>query len=68
MGVFVTHVRSLQLTKSITPLWVYFTFLKLYKWYQIAQSISYYSTAFVGMNRNQLLNCRLIYAYKPYYD
>ena len=24
-------------TKSKTPLWMFFTFLKLYKWYQIAQ-------------------------------
>ena len=26
-------------TKSNTPSWVFFTFLKLYKWYQIAQGI-----------------------------
>ena len=29
-------------TKSNTPPWVFFTFLKLYKWYQIAQSVTYY--------------------------
>ena len=28
-------------TKSNTPPWVFFTFLKLYKWYQIAQNISF---------------------------
>ena len=28
-------------TKSNTPSWVFFTFSKLYKWYQIAQSITY---------------------------
>ena len=27
--------------KINTPPWVFFTFFKLYKWYQIAQSISY---------------------------
>ena len=27
-------------TKSGTPPWVFFTFLKLYKWYQISQSVS----------------------------
>ena len=27
--------------KSNTPPWVFFTFLKLYKWYQIPQSILY---------------------------
>ena len=26
-------------TKNNTPPWVFFTFLKLYKWYQIAQSV-----------------------------
>ena len=28
-------------TKSNTPSWVFFTFLKLNKWYQIAQNVSY---------------------------
>ena len=28
-------------TKINTPLWVFFTFLKLCKWYQIAQRITY---------------------------
>ena len=32
---------KLQATKSNTPPWVFFVFLKFYKWYQIAQSISY---------------------------
>ena len=27
--------------KSNTPPWVFFTFFKLYKWYQITQSIAY---------------------------
>ena len=26
-------------TKSNTPLWMFFSFFKLYKWYQIAQSV-----------------------------
>ena len=30
--------RSVTFTKSSTPPWVFFTFLKLYKWYQIAQN------------------------------
>ena len=30
-----------KFTKSNTPPWVFFTFSKLYKWYQIAQSTSY---------------------------
>ena len=32
---------SLHFTKSDTPPWAFFTFLKLYKWYRIAQSISF---------------------------
>ena len=28
--------------KIDTPLWVFFTFFKLYKWYQFAQRITYY--------------------------
>ena len=28
-------------TKSNTPSWVFFMFFKLYKWYQIAQNITY---------------------------
>ena len=31
-------------SKSNSPRWVFFTFLKLYKWYQIAQSITYISS------------------------
>ena len=29
-------------TKSNTPPWVFFMFLKLYKWYKIAQSVAYF--------------------------
>ena len=29
-----------NVTKSNTPTWVFFTFLRLYKWYQIAQRIT----------------------------
>ena len=36
--------KSAIFTKSNTPPWEFFTFFKLYKWYQIAQSISYYGT------------------------
>ena len=35
------NVAGFNFTKSNTSPWVFFTFLKLYKWYQIAQSISY---------------------------
>ena len=31
---------SLQFTQSTTSLYVFFTFFKLHKWYQIAQNVS----------------------------
>ena len=30
-----------ECTKSNTPPWMFFTFFKLHKWYQIAQNITY---------------------------
>ena len=36
-----THVETCNFNKSNTPLWVFFPFFKFYKWFQIAQSISY---------------------------
>ena len=32
------QAKACKFTKSNTPPWVFFTFLKLYEWYQIAQS------------------------------
>ena len=32
---------AFNFTKSNTPQWVFFTFFKLYKWYQIAQNITH---------------------------
>ena len=37
----VTFSKVAGFTKSNTPLWVFFTFFNLYKWYQIAQNILY---------------------------
>ena len=34
-------VKPATLLKSNTPPWLFFTFFKLRKWYQIAQSITY---------------------------
>ena len=31
--------KACNFTKNNTPSWVFLTFFKLYKWYQIAQSI-----------------------------
>ena len=40
---FVVKLQALayNLTKNNTPPWEFFTFFNLYKWYQIAQSITY---------------------------
>ena len=46
-------MRSVTFTKSNTPPCVFFTFFKLYKWYQIAQRITYKASNFV-CSTNQL--------------
>ena len=38
------QTSACNFTKSNTPPWVFFAFLKLYKWYQIVQSITYAET------------------------
>ena len=35
------QAEACSFTKSNTPLWVFLTFLKLHKWYKIAQRIHY---------------------------
>ena len=35
------QVSVCKFTNSNTPLWVFFTFFKLHKWYQVMQSVSY---------------------------
>ena len=35
------QAEDCNFTKSNTPPWVFFTFFKLYKWYQIARSVIY---------------------------
>ena len=36
------QAKTCNFTKIKTPPWVFFTFLKLYKWYQIAQRITFF--------------------------
>ena len=38
----VTFSKVAGFTKSNTPPWVFFTFFKLYKWYQIAHCITFF--------------------------
>ena len=35
------QAKACNFTRSNTPPWAFFVFLKLYKWYQIAQNITY---------------------------
>ena len=43
-----SHVSVYNFTKTEIPPWVFFTFFKLYKWYQITQRVSntYYANYF----------------------
>ena len=44
-------LKLANFTKSNTPPWVFFTFFKLYEWYQIAQHITYSrNTLIYGLN------------------
>ena len=43
----VTFSKACNIAKSNTPPWLFFTFLKLYKWYKIAQSIAYFVLFFL---------------------
>ena len=36
------QAEAYNFDKSKTPPWVFFTFFKLYEWYQIAQSTTYF--------------------------
>ena len=45
------QVEACNFTKINTPPWVFFMLFKLYKWYQIAQRITYYT---VYSKHNQL--------------
>ena len=36
------QTKACNFTKSNTLLWVFFMFFKLYKWYQIAQCMTYF--------------------------
>ena len=42
-------------TKSNTPPWVFFMFLKLYKWYQIVQGIAYINPVSLLVSNLQII-------------
>ena len=43
------QAKACNFTEINTPAWVFFTFLKLYKWYQIGQRTTYGSDLKLGM-------------------
>ena len=45
------EAEACNFTKIDTPLWVFFTFFKLYKWYQIAQRTTY---AWTGLDEAEV--------------
>ena len=50
------HGGVLLFTKNNTSPWVFFTFFKLYKWYQIAQRTTF--TQIYGCNKNAVKEFR----------
>ena len=44
---FIKVAGDCNTPKWNTPPWVFFTFFKLYKWYQIAQTVSYIQLLFI---------------------
>ena len=50
------RLKACKFNKSSTPTWMFFTFIKLYKWYQMAKSIHYkrvfYKTKFLFFPNN----------------
>ena len=63
-GVFLLvklQAKAWNFTKSITPPWVLFKFLKLYKWYIIVQSVSYVSLS----NLVHSINLSRLFAIDP---
>ena len=51
--------EAYNFTQSITPPWVFFTFFKLHKCYQMAQSITYVQS-FSIKPKNYLLNLETV--------
>ena len=52
---FNCRLEAYNFTKINTPPWVFFTFFKLYKWYQIAQHITFiYLFLFINERRKLL--------------
>ena len=52
------QAEACNFTKSNTPPWVFFTFFKLYEWYQIAQSTTYVHIFYI-----HILNLHIFYTH-----
>ena len=52
-------MQACNFTKSNTHPWVFFTFFKLYKWYQIAQRITYENVKMCYMYSKYYFSCHL---------
>ena len=69
------QAKACNFTESNTPPWVFFTFFKLYEWYQITQSITHIylymrrahlvgKWAFSCQSTRQIPNKKILYCYK----
>ena len=59
------QVETCNFTKSNTLPWVFFTFFKLCKWYQIGQRTTYRQNEFLNPKLHRLLSNSLI---QPHFD
>ena len=50
----ITHEGACNFTRINTPPWVFFTFLKLYKWYQIAQRTTFFHVMTLPENNKEI--------------
>ena len=58
------QVSASNITKSNTPPWVFFTYFKFHRWYQILQSISSMLRNFKMGEFYQLMCCQIIETYR----
>ena len=61
------QAETCNFTKINTPPWVLFTFLKLYKWYQIAQRITYSEAKTIFLEGGRSFFLYIVFPFQSYY-
>ena len=59
-GLWKISMKECYFAKINTPPWVFFMFLKLHKYYQIAQSITYYKYPFLAFTTSSIVVLKTI--------